>query len=353
MPALWTPTTLGSIPLKNRLIMAPMTRGRARPDGTPTEMIARYYAQRAGMGLLISEGAQPSDEGQGYMLTPGAYTSSHVQGWRRVAEAVHEAGGRIVVQLMHVGRVGHPANSPDGHLPVGPSAVAVRTEKLFTPDGPQPIPEPRPLDVPGIKKAIDEYRRAAAAMVSAGIDGVELHGANGYLIQQFLSSNANLRTDEYGGSIDRRVRFAVEAAAAVAREIGADRTGLRVSPGSRFKDIEEGDVAALYERLLRELSPLGLAYLHVLHTGDEPLLASLRRWWNGGLIVNRPGRARVDIDKDVAAGLADAVSVGTFALANPDLVTRLQSGAELNAADPDTFFVGGERGYVDYPALPE
>jgi 2,4-dienoyl-CoA reductase-like NADH-dependent reductase (Old Yellow Enzyme family) len=351
MTDLWSPVVLGRLDLKNRLVMAPMTRGRALPDGTPSESAARYYAQRAAFGLIVTEGTQPSDEGQGYLLTPGSYTPAHIAGWRRVAEAVHAEGGRIVVQLMHVGRMGHPSNSPDRHQPVAPSAVAPPTKKMFTLDGLKEMPTPRALDIPGIRGAIDDYRRAAAAAVEAGLDGVELHGANGYLIQQFLSANANLRTDDYGGSIDRRVRFAVEVMTAVAREIGADRTGLRISPGSSFNDIDEGDAAPLYERLLAELAPLGLAYLHVLHVGDEALVAKLRAWWKTGLIVNRPGRARDDIARDVAAGLAEAASVGTFALANPDLVARLRHGAELNTPDPDTFFVGGDRGYTDYPRL--
>jgi N-ethylmaleimide reductase len=330
--------------------MAPMTRGRATSKGVPTSLNATYYAQRASLALIITEGTQPSADGQGYPLTPGIYSEAQIAGWRLVTDAVHDAGGRIFIQLMHVGRIAHPLNTPHGRQPVAPSAVrAVGT--IFTSVGPLPFPVPRALSTEEITTTIGDHRHAAAAAISAGADGVEIHAANGYLAHQFLSSNVNRRTDEYGGSIDNRIRFAVELARAVADEIGAHRTGLVISPGNTFNDIVEDDVEDVYPALVRELSPLGLAYLNVVHTGDESLVRSLRRHWPTALLVNRSG---ADIDtriKDLDSGLADVITVGAHALANPDLVARLKVGASLNEADKSTFYGGGERGYTDYPTL--
>lgn len=324
---LWAPITVGEIPLDNRLAMAPMTRDRSTPGGVPTKMNAEYYAQRASTGLIVTEGTQPSDDGQGYLLTPGIYTEEHVAGWRGVTDAVHEAGGRIVVQLMHVGRISHPSNTPHGRRPVAPSAV--RPEgKMFTASGPREMPEPRALSTE------------------------EIHGANGYLVQQFLSSNANRRTDRYGGSIPNRIRFAVEVASAVAEEIGAGRTGIRISPGNPFNDIVEDDVDRLYGALLEALAPLGLAYLHVLHGGDDDLLRSIRGTWPGALVLNRGGADIETRARDIEDGLADVITVGALVLANPDLVERVKTGAPLNEPDRSTFYGGDEHGYTDYPALP-
>jgi len=349
--ALWTPVRVGRMELRHRLAMAPMTRGRSTSDGVPTELNTAYYVQRAALGLVISEGTQPSSDGQGYLLTPGMHTAEQAAGWRRTAEAVHAAGGHLYVQLMHVGRMAHPDNTPHGRQPVAPSAVQPGAT-MFTAGGPQPVPEPRALATAEVRATVEDFRRAARLAVDAGADGVELHAANGYLLHQFLSDNANTRQDEYGGSIANRVRFAVEVAAAVAQEIGADRTGLRVSPGNPLHDIVESDTRSLYEELTRQLAELDLAYLHVLHLGDEELLSSLRRLWPSTLIVNRAGRPPEQIGADVASGLADIASVGSFALANPDLVERLQTGAPLNQPDPTTFYGGGSKGYTDYPSLP-
>lgn len=347
----WDPITIGEIPLENRLAMAPMTRSRSTPEGVPTGMNAEYYAQRASTGLIITEGTQPSDDGQGYLLTPGVHTEEQIVGWRRVADAVHEAGGRIVVQLMHTGRISHPSNTPHGRRPVAPSAVKP-VGQMFTASGMQEMPEPRALSTEEVAETVQDFRRAAAAAIRAGADGVEIHGANGYLVQQFLSSNANRRTDRYGGSIENRIRFAVEVASAVADEIGAGRTGVRISPGNPFNDMVEDDVPELYRTLVYALAPLDLAYLHLLHGGDEDLLRAIRRNWPGALVLNRGGADIEARARDIAEDLADVVAVGAMVLANPDLVDRVTTGAPLNEPDKSTFYGGDEHGYTDYPALP-
>lgn len=347
---LWTPTTVGAIELPHRLAMAPMTRDRSRADGVPTDLNREYYRQRASMALIITEGTQPSDDGQGYLLTPGIYTEAHIAGWQEVTSAVHAAGGRIVVQLMHTGRISHPGNTPHGRQPVAPSAVRPKGA-MFTASGLQDMPAPRALTTEEIAGVVDEFRRAASAAIAAGFDGVEIHGASGYLVHQFLSSNANQRTDRYGGSIGNRVRFAVEVASAVADEIGAERTGLRVSPGNPYNDIVEHDTAELYPALVAALAPVDLAYLHLVHGGDEDLLRELRREWPTALFLNRAGAPLDARVADLDAGLADVITVGTLALANPDLPARVRAGAPLNEADPATFYGGDHRGYTDYPAL--
>ena len=346
--SLWAPTTVGGLSLPHRLVMSPMTRDRSTPEGVPTELNAEYYAQRASHALIITEGTQPSADGQGYLLTPGIHTDEQIAGWRQVIDAVHAAGGRIVIQLMHVGRISHPDNTPHGRQPVAPSAIRP-AGVMFTASGPQDMPTPRALSTQEVVASVDDFRRAAAAAVAAGADGVEIHGANGYLLHQFLSDNTNQRTDRYGGSIDNRIRFAVEVATAVAGEIGPERTGLRISPGNPYNDIAESDTAELYPALLDALRPLGLAYLHVLHAGDEALLDILRAQWPTTLILNRGGTDLPTRAKDIDNGTADLISVGALALANPDLVERLRAGAELNVPDPATFYGGGAAGYTDYP----
>lgn len=350
MTDLWKPVDLGGIRLRHRIAMAPMTRNRSAPSGAPTASNVEYYAQRASMALIITEGTQPSPDGQGYPLTPGIHTDEHIAGWRAVVDAVHAKGGRIVVQLMHAGRIAHPSNTPHGRQPVAPSAVRP-AGGVFTASGLQPIPEPRALSTQEIAETVADFRRAAAAAVAAGADGVEIHGANGYLPHQFLSGNANRRTDRYGGSVGNRVRFLLEVATAVAEEIGAGRTGFRISPGNPFNDIVEHDVDDLYGHLVPALAPLGLAYLHVAHRGDEALLKHIRDDWPGPLLLNRVGADLNTRIQDLEGGLADVVTVGMMALANPDLVARIKSGAPLNEPDPTTFYGGDERGYTDYPAL--
>jgi 2,4-dienoyl-CoA reductase-like NADH-dependent reductase (Old Yellow Enzyme family) len=331
--------------------MAPMTRSRAKPDGTPGDLAAEYYAQRASLGLIITEGTQPSDDGQGYTTTPGIYTDAHVAGWKKVTSAVHKAGGSVYVQLMHAGRMAHPDNTPHHRQPVAPSAVAPG-QQMFTPTGMQDAPIPRALTTEEIKATVQDFRHAARRAIEAGADGVEIHGANGYLIQQFFAPNANLRTDEYGGSNENRARFALEVATAVAAEIGAERTGIRLSPLGNSGGLNEGPEAAdLYRYLVAELNLLNLAYLHILHTGDEKLVQDLRKAWTHSFLVNRPNATPENLDQDVKTGLADLVPVGKMALANPDLVTRLQKKAPLNQPNPATFFGGGAAGFTDYPTL--
>ncbi|SKC68837.1 alkene reductase [Krasilnikoviella flava] len=351
--SLWQPLALGRLELPHRLALAPMTRNRAHSDGTPGELAAEYYRQRASLGLLITEGTQPSEDGQGYFCTPGIYTPEHVDGWRKVADAVHDDGGYLFIQLMHVGRISHPDNTPHRRQPVAPSAISAEQD-IFTPTGKQQTPVPRELASEEIQGVVSEFRHAAASAIAAGADGVEIHAANGYLLHQFLAPNANRRTDSYGGSVENRARFVIEVARAVADEIGADRTGIRISPAFPLGGLDEGDteaVRAQYRYLVGELAPLHLAYLHVHHLGDDELLRSFRDVWPTAVLVVRYGRERDGIAADIDAGLADVEPLGRFALANPDVVERLQQGAPFNEVDPATLYTGGATGYTDYPAL--
>jgi N-ethylmaleimide reductase len=347
----FTPVRVGRYTLPNRLVMAPMTRSRAKFDGTPGELAAEYYAQRAGVGLIVTEGTQPSDDGQGYLTTPGICSPAHIAGWKKVTAAVHDRGGHIFIQIMHAGRMSHPDNTPHHRQGVAPSAIAPESQ-MFTATGMRDIPTPRALTTEEVRETVADFRRAARCAIEAGADGVEIHGANGYLVQQFFAPNANTRTDEYGGSIANRARFAVEVARAIAEEIGADRTAIRLSPGITMWGIDEGaEGPALYRYLVAELDKLGLAYLHVMHTGDEQLVGDVRALWKQSLIVNRPGRPRDQIGADVASGLADLEAYGQMVLANPDFVARLKTRAPMNEADRASFFGGAAQGYTDYPAL--
>jgi N-ethylmaleimide reductase len=346
----WSPLRLGNIELKHRLAMASMTRDRSAATGAPTAMNADYYAQRASMGLVITEGTQPNDDGQGYLLTPGIYTDQHIAGWRGVTRAVRDAGGHVFIQLMHVGRIAHPANTPHHRQPVAPSTIKP-SGKMFTAAGMMEFPEPRALSTEEVAGTVHDFARAAKSAVAAGADGVEIHGANGYLLHQFLSSNANRRTDQYGGSVENRARFAVEVATAIAGAIGPGRVGFRISPGNKFNDIVEDDVPELYEALVSRLAPLGLAYLHHEHHGDDGLLVRIRSRWPTSLILNHPDANLETRLADIEKGRADMVSIGKMALANPDLVARIRGGAPLNKPDPSTFYGGDTRGYTDYPTL--
>jgi N-ethylmaleimide reductase len=353
MSKLFEPIKVGNMELKNRLGMAPMTRSRALPDGTPSDLAADYYGQRASVGLIISEGTQPSEDGQGYSNTPGIYTASHIEGWKKVASRVHNEGGRIFIQLMHVGRVSHPDNTPHHRQGVAPSAIAPNTD-IFTAQGMKEIPAPRALREEEIEDVINEFRLAARAAVEAGADGVEIHGANGYLIQQFLSENANHREDAYGGTIEKRSRFAIEVAKAVVDEIGPERTGIRFSPQGTLNGIEEGETSSeMYRYLVSELDKLNLAYLHIMHFGNESLLQEIRQLWSQTLLVNRAGRPLDQLTADLDHGLADVITVGTWMIANPDLVERLKVDAPLNTPDALTIYAGGAEGYTDYPSLKE
>ncbi|MEU8942711.1 alkene reductase [Streptomyces goshikiensis] len=352
MTSLFTSYQLGGLTLPNRMVMAPMTRARAAAGGLATPSMATYYAQRATAGLIVSEGVQPSLIGQSNPGTPGLFTNEQVDAWRPVTAAVHANGGRIFAQLMHGGRVSHPDTT--GLQPVGPSAVPAVGD-VFTPTGPQPAPMPRALSTTEVPEHARSYARAAQRAVEADFDGVELHGANGYLISQFLSSNANLRTDRYGGPIANRIRFVVEAVAATVEAVGGERTGIRLSPGGTFWGVEESEVRDLYTALLTELAPLGLAYVHLEATVEEATLVALRRAWPGTLVMNpvfpmgAKQTGRDDADHWLGLG-ADLISFGRAFLANPDLVERLRGGIPLTPVDEATYFQGGDAGFLTYPA---
>ncbi|QES51835.1 alkene reductase [Streptomyces venezuelae] len=352
MTILFSSYQLGGLTLPNRLVMAPMTRVRAAAGGLATPSMATYYAQRATAGLIVSEGVQPSLIGQSNPGTPGLHTDEQVEAWRPVTAAVHANGGRIFAQLMHGGRVSHPDTT--GLRPVGPSAVPAVGD-VFTPAGPRPAPAPRALGTAEVPEHARSYARAAVRAVEAGFDGVELHGANGYLISQFLSSNANLRTDRYGGRITNRIRFAVEAVTGVAEAVGGARTGIRLSPGATFWGVEETDVLELYTELLAELASLGLAYVHLEATTDEETLLALRRAWPGTLVMNPvlpmgPKQTGRDEAEHWLGLGADLISFGRAFLANPDLVERLRGGLPITPVDEATYYQGGDAGYLTYSA---
>ncbi|MBH1934843.1 alkene reductase [Streptomyces sp. AV19] len=345
--------TVGGNQLANRIVMAPMTRSRAAEGGLATELTAEYYAQRASAGLIITEGVQPSVVGQGYPFTPGLHSAEQVEAWRKVTDAVHAEGGRIFAQLMHTGRIGHPVLLPDGLVPVGPSPVAAKGQ-VFTAEGPKEYVTPRELTEDEIRATIADFVSAARNAIEAGFDGVELHGANGYLIQQFFSTNANLRTDGWGGSVEGRIRFAAEVVEAVAAEIGAERTGLRLSPGGTLNDVREDDPRPTYEALVSRIAPLGLAYLHIMEPGDRDLTLALRKLFGGTFVLNPftggepTGPEQLALVED---GTADLVSFGGLFLANPDLPRRLAAGGPFNTPDRATYYGGEAKGYTDYPTL--
>ncbi|MEU5876515.1 alkene reductase [Spirillospora sp. NPDC047279] len=357
MDELFESVNVGALSLPNRLVMAPMTRSRAYDSGKVDELTVEYYAQRAEAGLIITEGTQPSVIGQGYIDTPGLHDDDQVAAWRAVTDAVHAKGGRIFAQIMHGGRVGHPYLYPDDALPHGPSAIA-SGEVLYTPDeGMLAHPEPREMTLREIGRTVEDFASAARNAIAAGFDGVELHGANGYLIHQFLADGSNRRTDAYGGSIANRIRFAVEVARAVGDAIGPERVGIRMSPGNTANGITESDTADLYPALVRELAPLGLAYVHVMELVTRDITRLIRAEWPGTLILNAhpkpdsfPSRPEDGADA-VREGVADAVSFAELWLANPDLPARIRAGGPYNEADKATFYGGDHRGYTDYPSI--
>jgi len=345
---------LAGTKLANRIAMAPMTRSRAYgPGATPTGLTAAYYAQRASAGLIITEGTQPSVVGQGYTNTPGLHSEEQVAAWREVTDAVHAEGGVIFAQLMHSGRIGHPSLLPDGLIPVGPSAVKPAGQ-VFTHEGPQEFVTPKELTEAEIAQTIADFAAAARNAIAAGFDGVEIHGANGYLVQQFLSSSANRRTDAWGGSVAGRIRFGVEVATAVAAAVGGEKVGFRISPNNPYNDIAEENVDELYRALVAGLAPLGLAYLHLVESPDRDLTRRLRAEWPATLILNPfthpepTGPAALALIED---GTADLIAYGALFLANPDLPARLAAGGPFNTPDLSTAFGGDHRGYTDYPAL--
>ncbi|WP_030483332.1 alkene reductase [Nocardioides aequoreus] len=358
MSRAFQPVRIGQWELPQSFVMAPLTRNRAGAGHAPTALNAEYYAQRADAGLIISEGVAPTQVGQGYLDVPGLYTADQVAGWRQVADEVHRRRGTIVAQLMHAGRIAH-ADNKDGAETVAPSALQAPGE-MFTATGPKPHDVPRAVETDEVAQLVRDFADAAARAVDAGLDGVEVHAANGYLLHQFLDPTVNRRDDEYGGSPEARARFVVEVVTAVAEQIGAHRVGLRLSPGHQFNGIGEepgDDLTATYRAVVDGVSGLGLAYLSLLSVVEEPLatlVADLRERFDGRLLLNT-GFGEVttlqSVEELLGTGLADAVVVGRPFLANPDLPTRWREGAALNEPDSATFYGGGAEGYTDYPTL--
>ncbi len=352
--ALRKPIQIGDISAENRIFMAPLTRSRADADATPSDLAVTYYAQRAAAGVIISEATAICEQANGaYMNTPGLYTDRHQEKWGEIASAVHSAGGKMFVQLWHVGRMAHPEIS--GFDVVGPSAVGANLT-THTPSGKQALQIPRALTVEEIGTIVGQFRSAARRAVDAGMDGVEIHGANGYLLHEFSSDVVNQRTDAYGGSPENRARLTAEVVEAVADEIGAGRVGLRISPGNTAGDMQENDKVGAYEALLRRIDALGLAYLHILIDPSDPVFATLRSLWDGPVVLNT-GRERdtsfCQLEELAEWGVISAAAVGRAFLANPDLIRRLEVGAELNEPDVATFYAPGPVGYTDYPTMAE
>lgn len=341
--------------LSNRVVMAPMTRSRAgNPGALATDLMATYYAQRASAGLIITEGTQPSIVGQGYPSTPGLHSVEQVESWKKVTSAVHEKGGVIFAQLMHTGRIGHKDLLPAGLVPVAPSAV-IAEGQVYTATGPQAFETPKEMSEAEILQTINDFASAAENAIAAGFDGVEIHGANGYLVHQFISTNVNLRTDQWGGSVAGRIKFAVEVAKAVSSKIGSSKVGIRISPANPFNGIVEDGFEATYEALIKELASLDLAYLHFMENPmQNGLLAKARSWWPNTLIVNtfvgEKMKGKADLEY-IESGVADMVSLGQLFISNPDLVERLKTDGPYNAADGSTFYGGDEKGYTDYQPL--
>lgn len=357
---LFSPLKVGAIDLKNRIVMAPLTRNRARAeDDAPFEMHVDYYAQRAGAGLIVTEASQISPEGKGYAWTPGIHSPAQIAGWKAVTDAVHARGGRIVLQMWHVGRISHTVLQPNGQAPVAPSAISAQG-KTFDGEGFVETSEPRALELSEIPRVIEDYRKAARNAIEAGFDGVEIHAANGYLIDQFLRDGANQRTDAYGGSIENRTRFMREVVEAVTEIWGADRVGIRLSPFSNANNIADSDPMPLFERAVDILNGFGLAYLHMVEgqTGGPRALEegqsieALRARFDGVYMANN-GYDREMAVETVESGKAELVAFGRPYIANPDLAERLLADAPLNDLDPDTLYGGGRKGYTDYPALTE
>lgn len=349
---LLAPYTSPALDLPNRVVMAPMTRLRADTRGVPQPVMADYYRQRAGAGLIVSEGVAPSVRGQQYLTEPGLHDEEQIQGWRRVTDAVHAAGGRIFAQIMHTGRNGHPVNRTDGSTPLAPSAVAP-TRPVHSPAGKVAPVVPRAMTAAEVRTAVEDHAAAARNAIRAGFDGVEIHGANGYLPHQFLADNTNLREDSYGGSAVNRARFAIETAEAVAAAVGADRVGLRLSPGNSESEIVERDPAPVYRTLLAALAPLGLAYLHLTDDPVYPALADLRPRWDGTLIGNTGEHEETTLataERLMREKGADLVSFGRAFISNPDLVDRVAAGVPWTPIrEKDFHYTSGPRGYVDYP----
>ncbi|MER0238185.1 alkene reductase [Fulvimarina sp. MAC8] len=355
-PKLFEPFDLGPNRLANRVVMAPLTRSRADDVDTPKDMHVTYYRERAGAGLIISEATQISKEGKGYAWTPGIYADAHVRAWKRVTDAVHAEGGKIFMQLWHVGRISHPDLQDGGALPVAPSAVKPEG-KAFTEDGFKDIPTPRALEKDELPRVIEDYVKAAENAKAAGFDGVEVHSANGYLLDQFLRDSTNKREDEYGGSIENRMRFPLEVVDAIVKVWGPERVGIRISPVSGANDIEDSDPESLFTAYAQALGERKLAYLHAVEgqlRADRdvgPFDTDTLKDVFGGIYMGNNGYDENIASDRLESGKIDLVCFGRPFISNPDFVTRLKLGAPLNEWDESTFYGGDEKGYIDYPAL--
>lgn len=354
---LFEPLQLGALTLRNRIVMAPMTRNRAQPDGVPGALAATYYGQRASAGLVITEATQISPMGKGYFNTPGIHSPEQIDAWRPIVDRVHAQGGAIFLQLWHVGRISHTSLLPGGVQPVAPSAIRANGQ-TFTAAGPVALSEPRALTLAEIRATVRDYGTAAAKARSAGFDGVELHAANGYLIDQFLRTRSNQRTDDYGGSAANRTRFLTEALEAITGAWDPKSIGVRLSPLSTFNDMSDSDPEQTFSTAIRSLNTYGLGYLHVVErardtqpndAANTALIGRLRRMWSGVYIANS-GYDRVTGEEAVRNGYADAIAYGRLFLANPDLPHRLRHDLQFNVPDPRSFYGGTEKGYTDYPA---
>jgi N-ethylmaleimide reductase len=357
MSLLFSKTALGSLTLQNRLVMAPLTRSRATGN-IPNELMAQYYAQRATAGLIITEGTSPSPNGLGYARIPGIFSAAQIAGWNRVTEAVHPLGAKMFMQLMHCGRIAHPLNLPTGARILAPSAIAAAGEMWTDAEGMKPNATPEAMTEADIRTAIAEFAQAAKNAVAAGFDGIELHGANGYLLEQFIRPNSNQRTDRYGGSIENRARFVLEVTTAVIAAIGKDRVGIRLSPFGVFNDMPiYPDMEADYTYLARELNAIAPVYIHLVdHSpmGAPPVRESMKATFRSlfkRTLIYSGGHHFELAESNLAAGKCDLVAVGRLFLANPDLVARWKSGAPVNAPDPNTFYTPGPKGYTDYPTF--
>jgi N-ethylmaleimide reductase len=357
MSLLLSKTTLGPLSLQNRLVMCPLTRSRATGN-VPNDLMVQYYAQRASAGLIISEGTAPSPNALGYPRIPGIFSAEQVAGWKKITDAVHAGGAKMFIQFMHTGRVGHPLNLPAGAKVMGPSAVAAKGEMFTDAEGLKPHPIPHAMTAADIKSTIAEFVQAAKNAMAAGFDGVELHGANGYLLEQFIRPNSNTRTDNYGGSIENRARFALEVIDATIAAIGKDKVGIRLSPFGVFNDMPlYPEMEADYTYLAQKLNAAGLLYIHLVDHSSmgapkvpDSMKATFRSVFKGALILSG-GYDAARAESDLAAGKCDLVAVGKPFLANPDLVARWKTHAAVNAPDMATFYTPGPKGYTDYPAL--
>ena len=360
---LLSPVSLGALSLKNRVVMAPLTRMRAGAEDVPSDLAAQYYAQRASAGLIISEAAQISSQGKGYPATPGIYSDAQVAGWGKVTDAVHAAGGIIVCQLWHVGRISHSSLHPSEGLPVAPSAIAPQGKVYTATWELAPFETPRALVLDEMPALIESYVHAAKQAKAAGFDGVEVHGANGYLLDQFLHDGSNKRTDPFGGSIENRARLLLEVMQAVATVWSTDRIGVRLSPYGTFNDMSDQNTIGLFTHVIKSLDKLSLAYLHLIEPrstmaggtdkvkDDQPSASALFRPFFSGNILAAGGYDKVGAEAALAGGQADAVAFGRFFISNPDLPKRFETGAALTPYDRATFYGGGAKGYVDYPSI--